>query len=146
MSTRSRIGILHPNGATDTIYCHCDGYPQHQMPILKEHYGTAEKVQALLALGDLSLLDARIAPDADEKHGFAYGERAEGYSFIVTGMLYSWVIDALIKAINEAFPDEDPLGTWRIQNGRLQVPCSGVKKEQYDTCMEIRLMWAHYKK
>ena len=78
MSTRSRIGILHPNGATDTIYCHCDGYPQHQMPILKEHYGTAEKVQALLALGDLSLLDARIAPDADEKHGFAYGERAEG--------------------------------------------------------------------
>ena len=40
--------------------------------------GTAEKVQALLALGDLSLLDARIAPDADEKHGFAYGERAEG--------------------------------------------------------------------
>ena len=62
------------------------------------------------------------------------GERAEGYSFIVTGMLYSWVIDALIKAINEAFPDADPLGTWRIQNGRLQVPCSGVKKEQYDTC------------
>ena len=38
------------------------------------------------------------------------GERAEGYSFIVTGMLYSWVIDALIKAINEAFPDADPLG------------------------------------
>ena len=74
------------------------------------------------------------------------GERAEGYSFIVTGMLYSWVIDALIKAINEAFPDVDPLGTWRIQNGRLQVPCSGVKKEQYDTCMEIRLRWAHYKK
>ena len=32
------------------------------------------------------------------------GERAEGYSFIVTGMLYSWVIDALIKAINEASP------------------------------------------
>ena len=74
------------------------------------------------------------------------GERAEGYSFIVTGMLYSWVIDALIKAINEAFPDADPLGTWRIQNGRLQVPCPGVKREQYDECMEIRLMWASYKK
>ena len=28
------------------------------------------------------------------------GERAEGYSFIVTGMLYSWVIDALIKAMD----------------------------------------------
>ena len=63
---------------------------------------------------------------------------------VTTGMLYSWVIDALIKAINEAFPDADPLGTWRIQNGGLQVPCPGVKKEQYDECMEIRLMWASY--
>lgn len=74
------------------------------------------------------------------------GERAEGYSFIVTGMLYSWVIDDLIKSINEAFPENDPLGTWRLQNGKMQVPCPGVKKEQYNDCMEIRLMWANYNK
>ena len=70
MSTNSRIGILHEDGTTETIYCHWDGYPEHQMPILTGHYDTAEKVRALLALGDISSLGERIAPDADEPHSF----------------------------------------------------------------------------
>ena len=70
MSTNSRIGILHEDGTTETIYCHWDGYPDHQMPILTEHYNTAEKVKALLALGDISILGERLAPDADEPHSF----------------------------------------------------------------------------
>ena len=45
MSTNSRIGILHEDGTTETIYCHWDGYPEHQMPILTKHYDTAEKVK-----------------------------------------------------------------------------------------------------
>lgn len=77
MSTRSRIGILHADGTTETIYCHSDGYPEHQMPILTGHYETAEKVGALLALGDLSILKERIAPAEDESHGFAFDERAK---------------------------------------------------------------------
>lgn len=77
MSTRSRIGILHADGSTDTIYCHSDGYPEHQMPILREHYNTTEKVREFLSLGDLSLLGERIAPDENENHKFAYGSRTE---------------------------------------------------------------------
>ena len=77
MSTRSRIGILHADGSTDTIYCHSDGYPEHQMPILREHYNTIEKVRELLSLGDLSLLAERITPEPDEEHGFAPADRAE---------------------------------------------------------------------
>ena len=76
MSTRSRIGILHADGTTETIYCHSDGYPDQQMPLLTGHYETAEKVQALLALGDISYLAERIAPDADEPHSF--NEPADG--------------------------------------------------------------------
>ena len=74
------------------------------------------------------------------------GSRAEGYSFIVTGMLCSWVVDALIRDINKAYPDERPLGTWRMQVGNGQLPCPGVKAEQTDDCMELRLMWADYGK
>lgn len=70
MSTRSRIGILQKDGTTETVYCHGDGYPEHQMPILTEHYDTLEKVEALIGLGDLSCLGERIAPDADEEHSF----------------------------------------------------------------------------
>ena len=65
MSTNSRIGILHEDGTTETIYCHWDGYPEHQMPILTEHYNTAEKVKALLAL-----------PEAER---IVMGERARAF-------------------------------------------------------------------
>lgn len=73
-----------------------------------------------------------------------HGDRAEGYSFIFTGgVIYSWLINAVIKAINEAFPEEEELSGWRIQNGKCQMPCKGVKKEQEDTCFEIRLLFKH---
>ena len=70
MSTNSRIGILHQDGTTETISCHWDGYTEHQIPILTGHYDTAEKVMALLALGDISILGERLAPDSDEPHSF----------------------------------------------------------------------------
>ena len=76
MSTNSRIGILYEDGTTETIYCHWDGSPEHQIPILTKHYDTEEKVKALLALGDISILGERLAPNADEPHSFK--EPAEG--------------------------------------------------------------------
>ena len=76
MSTRSRIGILNPDGSTRTIYCHSDGYPEHQLPILTQHYSSIEKVEELLNLGDISSLGERIAPNLEEKHTFK--NRAKG--------------------------------------------------------------------
>jgi len=76
MSTRSRIGILYEGGTTETIYCHSNGYPEHQLPILTQHYNTLEKVENLLDLGDISLLEERIAPNPDEEHSFNHS--AEG--------------------------------------------------------------------
>ncbi len=70
MSTRSRIGILNPDGSTKTIYCHSDGYPEHQLPILTQHYSSIEKVEELLNLGDISSLGERIAPNLEEEHTF----------------------------------------------------------------------------
>jgi len=70
MSTRSRIGILNPDGSTRTIYCHSDGYPEHQLPILTQHYSTVEKVAELLKLGDISVLGERTAPSPEEEHTF----------------------------------------------------------------------------
>jgi hypothetical protein len=40
----------------DVIYTHSDGYPSHHGKILLEHYNTDPSVNALLALGDLSIL------------------------------------------------------------------------------------------
>lgn len=59
MATRSNIGIKNTDGSIEMIYCHWDGYPDHHLPILTEHYNTEDKVRELLALGDISVLAER---------------------------------------------------------------------------------------
>jgi len=66
MSTNSRIGKKLEDGTIKSIYCHWDGYPEHNGEILKEHYKTEAKIDALLELGDLSSL----AQDIGMQHDF----------------------------------------------------------------------------
>ena len=49
-----------------SIYCHWDGYLEHNGVILQEHYDSA-KANHLVALGDMSSLRAEIG----EKHAFS---------------------------------------------------------------------------
>ena len=70
MSTRSLICKELPNGKFRTIYCHYDGYLEHNGEILCDVYDTAEKVDKLLDLGDLSQLDIKIEPIKELKHTF----------------------------------------------------------------------------
>lgn len=59
MATRSIIAARDTiSGTFRAIYCHWDGYPAHQMPILSEHFNTPEKIKALMDLGNLSILGA----------------------------------------------------------------------------------------
>lgn len=66
MSTRSIIGVRKADGSIHTIYCHFDGYPSHQLPILA-HYPTQKDAEALVALGGLSVLGEEIG----QKHEWA---------------------------------------------------------------------------
>jgi hypothetical protein len=56
MATRSLIGINLNNGITKIIYCHWDGYPEHNGQLLMDHYNTPAAITALMELGDLSTL------------------------------------------------------------------------------------------
>lgn len=56
MATRSAIGYALPSGKVRAVYCHWDGYPEHQLPILTEHYNSLRKVQALIRPGSMSSL------------------------------------------------------------------------------------------
>ena len=62
MATRSLIGINLDNGITKIIYCHWDGYPEHNGELLVNHYISPAAINALMELGDLSSLDA--TPDS----------------------------------------------------------------------------------
>lgn len=70
MATRSRIAIEHKDGIVDSIYCHWDGYPENNGRLLHEHYLDREKVEALIALGDISFLAPNVEPDPDGDHTF----------------------------------------------------------------------------
>ena len=65
MSTRSRIGVMHGNKCK-SVYCHFDGYLEHNGVILQEHYDSA-KANHLVALGDMSSL----RPELGEQHAFS---------------------------------------------------------------------------
>jgi len=65
MATRSLIGKQNQDGSVTSIYCHFDGYPEHNGVILQEHYSTPVSVGELLALGNLSVLAEQIGGKQD---------------------------------------------------------------------------------
>ena len=65
MGTRSRIAVMH-GSVCKSVYCHWDGYLDHNGRILQEYYDSA-KANNLVALGDLSSL----RPNIGEKHAFS---------------------------------------------------------------------------
>lgn len=67
MATRSTIGRLNPDGTVTSIYCHFDGYPDYMLPVLTTKYTDPATVDALLALGDLSILGSVIGERIDFK-------------------------------------------------------------------------------
>jgi len=60
MATRSRIAIENQDGSVTSIYCHWDGQIYSNGKILNENYTTKDKVEELIALGNLSSLDETI--------------------------------------------------------------------------------------
>ncbi len=66
MSTRARIGVIRQQGTTESVYVHSDGYPDAPCGVgatLLQHWTNPEDVDALLALGDLSILGDEIGED-----------------------------------------------------------------------------------
>ena len=59
MGTRSRIGIEMPDHTVVSVYCHWDGYVEHNGRILVQHYQNREDVQELIDGGSMSSLRTR---------------------------------------------------------------------------------------
>jgi hypothetical protein len=62
------IAIQNPyNKTVRAVYCHWDGYLEHNGAILQKHYADSSKVNHLVAMGDLSSLGTQIG----EAHPFS---------------------------------------------------------------------------
>lgn len=66
MATRSTIALLRDNGEVVKVYAHWDGYLENNGQLLVDNYNTPEKIEALLAGGDISSLGRIVG----ERHPF----------------------------------------------------------------------------
>ena len=73
MGTRSTIALEYADGTVDQIYCHWDGYLEHNGQILRDHYTDPFKVQKLMEQGDMSSL----APNIGSQHAFEKAPEGE---------------------------------------------------------------------
>lgn len=73
MSTRSAI-IAKIGNKYYGVYCHSDGYLSWNGKMLLNHYNTPELAAQLIALGDLSSLNVKLAPSGPH----SFDKREEG--------------------------------------------------------------------
>jgi hypothetical protein len=73
MGTRSTIALEFADGTVEQVYCHWDGYLEHNGKILRDHYMNPFKVKQLLALGGFSSLRETVEETAET----AYTQRGE---------------------------------------------------------------------
>ena len=133
MGTRSTITAKTSDGKFKSIYCHWDGYLDNNGRILLNSYADQQKIDALMALGDLSSLGA--SPEKPNGHSFdkpvdgycvAYGrdrgeqgtearigdtaaeaqKRAEEYNYLWDGT--SWTVHG--KSLADAIAKMDATG------------------------------------
>lgn len=67
MATRSTIAMEYADGTVGQVYCHWDGYLEHNGMILYKHYVDPFKTRDLLDQGDISSLGVVVG----DKHPFS---------------------------------------------------------------------------
>lgn len=129
MSTRSRIAFVNKDGSVKSVYCHSDGYLSWNGKMLYNHYDSPERAEALVDLGDLSVIHPKIeggkghsfsTPDKDVT--IAYGrDRGEDENEVAPQ------VDPSVEAFMDEFRDSIFIeflyvyqngGWWATANGR----------------------------
>lgn len=70
MGTRSTIALEFADGTVGQVYCHWDGYLEHNGRILQESYSDPFKLRNLIDRGDLSVLGKDVMPEPYREHTF----------------------------------------------------------------------------
>ena len=105
MATRSTIALEYADGTVHQVYCHWDGYLEHNGKILRDHYSNPFILRDLIDLGAVSSLRPMIGT----KHAFSHFElRAEevaGYKLLTENMTTFYARDRGEKLIVHKFND-----------------------------------------
>ena len=74
MATRSTIALEFADGTVQQVYCHWDGYLEHNGQILLKHYSNPFILRDLIDLGAISSLGEKVGT----KHPFSKFECKDG--------------------------------------------------------------------
>lgn len=118
MGTRSRIGIVQKTiegslgterEVIESIYCHYDGYVEHNGVVLFNHYNSPELVKSLISKGDMSSLVA------DPSEIFHYREREPGnHTDPLTAMGRRELLSQADSSWGEYVYLMDEIGEWYV--------------------------------
>lgn len=67
MGTRSTIALEYADGTVEQVYCHWDGYLEHNGKILRDYYSNPFILRDLIDMGDISSLGKCVGT----KHPFS---------------------------------------------------------------------------
>ena len=68
MGTRSTIALEFADGTVEQVYCHWDGYLEHNGQLLLKHYSNPFILRDLIDLGDISSLKSTVGTKHDFSH------------------------------------------------------------------------------
>ena len=69
MATRSTIAVQLADGSIRQVYCHWDGYLEHNGQILFKYYNSQELAELVTSGGAIGVLEARFTPTGDHSFG-----------------------------------------------------------------------------
>jgi len=80
MSTRSNIVLLRDNGSCSAIYCHYDGYLEHNGKMLLDNYTSTQDVRALVSMGDIRALKPTLDEMTEIEDYRVYDDPPQNFS------------------------------------------------------------------
>jgi hypothetical protein len=132
MGTRSLIAVMHGD-VCKSVYCHWDGYLEHNGRILLEHYDSA-KANHLVALGDISSLDINVEIPEGVEHSYqvplkgitVFYERDRGEKG--TDFAVDHDFESFMKRVNDSGAEYYYImkdGEWFVGDNHDSTPMSG---------------------
>jgi hypothetical protein len=100
------------DGTVEQVYCHWDGYLEHNGQILAKHYMDPFKVKALLALGGFSSLCATVEATAET----AYTQRGEDISINKFKDYDHFLIDGQWEEYDYILRNDNGVAVWFVSD------------------------------
>lgn len=119
MATRSTIAIENLDGTVSQVYCHFDGYIDHNGVILQTKYNDRGLVEQLVSGGDISVLGSSVSPTPlsfDEPTAYTkyYSYRGEDCPARVYGSFDDYEMNHQYEEYEYLFTKDN---VWSVFNG-----------------------------